>query len=130
VVIATLVGFTVSDEESLSDPAKILVKAASEQGAINRKVAEWPGTALQGGTTTMYLLPAGASLNLIVSAASELFAWQEPDLPEDLFYLRDDNMPLFTSTAHEEHAYLTLEDDEHGQLEKDLPWISALLERA
>jgi hypothetical protein len=123
------VGFTVSDEAALSGPAKDVVHAADKRGAVKREVTDWPGTGLQGGTATMYLLPSGANLDLVLAGASELFAWQEPDLPEDLFFLRDDNVPLLTVTAHEEHAYMTLENDELVQLQKDLPWISPMLER-
>jgi hypothetical protein len=122
------VGFVVSDGESLSDQGKALIRGAEARHAAKRAVTEWPGTAISGtGTVTMYLMPAESNLDLILSAAPNLYGWVNYDLPEDPFFLRDDNSALLTTTAHEEHAHLTLTSAELEQLQTELPWIRPML---
>jgi hypothetical protein len=122
------VGFIVSDQESLSDRGKALIRGAEARHVAKRAVTEWHGTVISAiGTVTMYLMPAESNLDLILSAAPNLYAWVTYDLPEDPFFLRDDNFALLTTTAHEEHAHLTLSSAELEELLGELPWIRPLL---
>jgi len=122
------VGFTVSPKAKLSNRSKALIHACEDRGAIKREVTAWPGTVLQSGTAIMYLTTGLENMDTILAAASNLFAWQDPDLPEDLFFLRDDDSALLTTTTHEDHAHLTLDDDELDQIKADLPWITQILQ--
>ena len=75
----------------------------------------------------MYTLPCSGNIDIVLPAASNLFAWQEPELPEDLFFLREDGSALLTTTAHEEHAHLTLDSAELDEAQNTVPWLAAML---
>lgn len=120
---AVTVGFTVSVGRELSSRARTIIRACEERGAQASEVTEWPGTVLQTGRALMYTMPAQTTIEAILAATSDLFSWQEPDLPEDLFFLRDDSSPLLTVIAHEEDAYLSIGTDELESLKHEVPQV-------
>jgi hypothetical protein len=71
----------------------------------------------------MYTMPALTSIDTILAATSDLFSWQEPDLPEDLFFLRDDSSPILTVIAHEGDAYLSVETHELESIKHEPPQV-------
>jgi hypothetical protein len=78
----------------------------------------------------MYLMQASVTAEIILPAASNLFAWQEPDLAEDLFFLREDESAILSVTAHEEHAVLSLDPRELEELKRELSWLPPMLTTA
>jgi hypothetical protein len=76
----------------------------------------------------MYSLASQPNVDLVLSASTHLFAWQAPDLPEDLFFLLRDGSPLLTTTAHEDHAHLSLDAAQLKDLLRDLPWMAEATE--
>jgi hypothetical protein len=52
-----------------------------------------------------------------------LFDWQCPRLPEDLCFLRPDGFPWLASIAHEQDAYLVLNDEELTKLTSRVPTL-------
>ena len=124
------VGFIVFPKSDLSNRAQILLNAAEGRHATKRDVTHWPGTNLDSALATMYLMPASVTAEIILPAASNLFAWQEPDLAEDLFFLREDESPILSVTAHEEHAELSLDSREFDELKRELSWLPKMLTAA
>jgi len=124
------VGFIVFAKSDLSSRGRVLLNAAEGRLAVKRDVTHWPGTNLDSASATMYLMPASVTAEIVLPAASNLFAWQEPDLPEDLFFLREDESPILSVTAHEEHAVLSLESREFDELKRELSWLPEMLTTA
>jgi hypothetical protein len=93
------VGFVVSPDRELSTRARTLLRAFEARGADRREVTEWPGTTLRSGRALRYILPAIPNMDIVLGAAADLFSWQEPDLPEDLFFLRENGDPILSSIA-------------------------------
>ena len=92
-----------------------------------REVAEWPGTTLWGGSTaqlTEYSLNAELATDL-AALAEGLYDWQQPDLPEDLGFLRLDGSAWLASIAHERDAYFVVSAEEEIELRALLPGVLA-----
>jgi hypothetical protein len=124
------VGFIVFPKSDLSNRARVLLNAAEGRHAVKREVTHWPGTNLDSASATMYLMPASVTAEIILPAGANLFAWQPPDLPEDLFFLREDESPVLSVTAHEEHAVLSLNAREFDEIKRDLSWLPEMLTTA
>lgn len=73
--------------------------------------SSWPGTVLRDHAATI-LHYSMQALPMVRDAADRLYAWQQPDLPEDLALLRADGSPLLASITHEHDAWLDLDDVE------------------
>ncbi len=74
---------------------------------------DWPGTQLttsQERVTTFELNPV--TLELLQQKSNSIFSWILPDLPEDLFLLREDGTPWMGSVAHEGYIFFELTEDE------------------
>jgi hypothetical protein len=83
-----------------------------------RRTSEWPGTVLHGETAELltYSWLGGVSA-ILTDEASGLYDWCQPELPEDLC-LWTGAQPWLVSIAHEQDAYLELEEEEiHGLLD-------------
>jgi hypothetical protein len=66
---------------------------------------EWPGTRLVGGGTSVrYTYRLCPELEVLTSAASDLFEWVNPALPEDLHFLREDGSTALGNIAQEDDA--------------------------
>lgn len=85
--------------------------------------ANWPGTKLWfGQTAKVYrFAPTEPAIQILLGAASHLFAWEQPKLPEDLCFERAGGAPLLVSISHEKHAQLYLTDDEASDIRAILP---------
>lgn len=89
-----------------------------------RMVSEWPGTQLIGHEAELRQYFVTPSLvAALAGAVDRLYAWQEPDFPEDLCLYRDDGSPWLATIAHESDAYLTLHDDELDEVLKKVPGL-------
>jgi hypothetical protein len=90
---------------------------------------EWPGTRLLGDRAWVgrYELTHDC-VAVLAGAASGMFQWQHPALPEDLSLLRADGTTWFASTANERAASFELSEVERRALLDDLPALRALLD--
>ncbi|WP_157181531.1 hypothetical protein [Actinopolymorpha alba] len=64
------------------------------------------------GLATPSLPGAPESLEELLTATDDLFKWVNPDLPEDLHFLRVDGSTVLGSVAQEEEAWLELDEVE------------------
>jgi hypothetical protein len=82
----------------------------------------WPGTEIFGTQADVcyFRLEAG-SAQVLRKATDHLFGWCQPDLPEDLCFLREDRTPWLVTIAHEHDGYFVLSEWERRQLVHALP---------
>jgi hypothetical protein len=84
---------------------------------------------LLGHTALLHTFSFDASVaGVLRRSAYGLYDWQQPDLPEDLAFLRNQRPPLLTSISHERDGFLTLSDEERTDLEARAPTLAKLLE--
>ena len=92
-------------------------------------VSEWPGTKLLGGQAQKLVYRSSALLVRVFEACTDgLYDWIQPDLPEDLGFLREDGSVWLGSTAHEADAWLELEPAELTRLLAICPEITRITE--
>jgi hypothetical protein len=68
----------------------------------------------------LYRLTSESS-DLLKDAATGLYAWQEPDLPEDLHLLRADGTTWLGSVAHHRDGWLEVDGEEYRQVMESIP---------
>jgi hypothetical protein len=89
---------------------------------------EWPGTKLlDGAALVLQYWLTEACVEILKASSTGLYGWCQPELPEDLAFLRSDGAPWLVSTAHEREAYFCLEEDELLALLEAIPQLRALL---
>lgn len=64
---------------------------------------------------------------LLKEAASSLYDWCQPVLPEDLCFLRPNGEAAVTTIAHEHEALLTLTSEERSKLLEMIPGLEGNL---
>src|SRR5687767_7695832 len=108
----------------------------SERKVLNRlqpfliaqeEKSEWPGTQLLDSTAQVNsyeLTPLAAEV--LAEAASGLFSWTQPELPEDLCLFRAGGEPWLVTTAHEEDGFMVLSAEEAKALTKEFPHCHGL----
>lgn len=81
--------------------------------------AEWPGTRLlQDGRARVLRYALNVDVGAILKdVSSGLYAWLQPELPEDFCVLREDGSAWLTTISHEKDAYLTPTDSEFKELQ-------------
>ncbi|MET9315199.1 hypothetical protein ABZX12_25570 [Kribbella sp. NPDC003505] len=86
------------------------------------EVQAWPGSLIMGTSTQdRYLFRLDdESLGVLTTAASSLFGWVWPRLPEDL-HLRADGSTVFGTAAREDDAWLELTAGEYDAVVGRLP---------
>ena len=101
-----------------------------EPSLVERGVTRaWPGTELLGGTALLHTFSFDESVaGVLRRSVHGLYDWQQPELPEDLAFLRDTGPPLLTSISHEHDGFLTLSDDERADLDALAPMLAEVLE--
>ena len=108
---ASRFGLVVRPENPLADSGKDALEVLEPFLVDQSNVLEWPGTKTFGDPAIMvqYTIMHEA-LEALCSLASRLYSWEQPALPEDLFFRRDDGSTIFGSVAHERHAFLNVYD--------------------
>ena len=87
-----------------------------------RMESEWPGTVLTDDLAEIIIFRlCPETIDLLLGAAADLSAWQQPNLPEDLCVLREDMTPAMVSTTHEDFFTLHLSQSELARLFKTSP---------
>lgn len=98
----------------------------------------WPGTELSPGADPQFVaLVETASVyrydyepecaEFFKQTTDRLYAWLQPELPEDLCLLRDDGSEWLVTIAHEHDCYLCLSCEEHARLVNAIPQIGPRL---
>lgn len=74
------------------------------------KTNEWTGTRLGGGqkAKVYYYQTDNNAKTIIKGAAGSLYSWIQPELPEDLSFLKK-GKPWLVNIAHEEESYIITE---------------------
>jgi len=91
---------------------------------------QWPGTKLldrKARVLEYHYVPEVAEI--FKTNTSKLFQWLQPDLPEDLCLLREDETPWLVTISHEKDAYFVLSEKEKDNLFSSLPQYQFLLEK-
>lgn len=84
--------------------------------------SQWPGTQLVNGTAEIYRYNlTQASVIILAEVTDSLYAWLQPNLPEDLCFLRFEGKPWLVTITHEADGYLDLSTEERNLLAKKLP---------
>jgi hypothetical protein len=93
-----------------------------------RRANRWPGTTLSESEATVYhfsLCPE--SIGVLRGATNALYEWRQPELPEDLAFLRADATPWLISIAHEGEAFIVVTDRELELTRTELPGLGPLI---
>ena len=71
--------------------------------------SSWPGTELQNARTARVVVfrVDETSSEVLLESVDGLFDWRQPELPEDLCLLTDDDVAVLTSVAHEGDAWVS-----------------------
>jgi hypothetical protein len=93
--------------------------------------AEWPGTELFSGETAMvYRYVFGPECaDILKRVANSFYDWTQPEFPEDLCLLKDDETPWLVSIAHEKDSYFCLSQDEKNRLLDSIPRLASILSK-
>jgi hypothetical protein len=83
-----------------------------------KEVTEWPGTKSSSDQPVMaYEYQISESCLAIIKRVSHsLYEWEQPNLPEDIAFLRETKGAMLTTISHERDAYLSLSDAEYNEL--------------
>ncbi|TGL16877.1 hypothetical protein [Leptospira meyeri] len=99
--------FVVRPELGIGELGKKFIEdLASKILEINTR-NKWPGTELIGDEAIVYKAKFDSdSARIITKYSHDLFSWVQPNLPEDLCFLSEENeTPFFISITHEKDAY-------------------------
>ncbi len=112
----------VRDPEDLTASAVDFL-ASVEPWCLRKELkSEWPGTVMKGFLATIYTYGLDEdSLSRFQNAATRLYQWVQPELPEDLCFLRFDGRPLLVTIMHERDAYLNMTESEAEGLMLAIP---------
>lgn len=79
------------------------------------KAYEWPSTKRceEGEPATIYHYYLNEeSMNILLESANNLYSWVQPNLPEDLCFIKQDGTPWLCSVGHEKMSWFEDEADE------------------
>jgi hypothetical protein len=115
--------FVKSPQILLEEEGQYLIRLLLPYKISEQNQSSWPGTELLNGklATVYRFAPTEEAVNVISSAVVGLFAWQQPNFPEDLCFESNDNRALLTSISHEKDAYLNLSEQECHILQTAIP---------
>jgi len=115
--------FVIQEEEELSNKALKFLNKISNTVVEKKRVISWPGTKLIGveldeGALFYKIVFNENSCEIFKEETEGLFDWIEPNMPEDLSFLRPDGTEFFISISHEKDCYFKITEEEKGKLEK------------
>jgi hypothetical protein len=106
--------FILVRRQVLSEHGHAVLHSMDSELLERRNCREWPGTKLlsdEEAEINKFILTSRTE-NILAEAVPHLWAWVQPEMPEDLSFLRADGRPWFVSIAHERDAYFKLEEAE------------------
>jgi hypothetical protein len=123
-------GFVVRDTMPTSARLHALLRQLEADLDAAGKRNEWPGTRLLGGLATVYEYRWNdKTAALIANAATGLYSWVQPHLPEDVhLYRRASREPWLLSIAHERYAALRLTPAELRDVQAQVPDLQLAIE--
>ena len=86
--------------------------------------SEWPGTELLDSRATVRHYATVPEAMQLLGEASGLYAWQDPERPEDLAFHRPDGQLLLGSVAHESDAWVEPATVSYEELCAAIPELS------
>jgi len=90
----------------------------------------WPGTRLLDDTAAVHRFRFNfASAEIVKDAATRLYDWVQPELPEDLCILRGEGTPWLVTITHEKYSCLYLNEEEYEQFGRTVPTLVKSLRR-
>jgi hypothetical protein len=81
---------------------------------------EWPGTNLMGNNAKIYYFNSHSQCSeILLKFSNSIFSWVQPNLLEDLCFLKENNNPWIVNVAHEyELLFINLTANEYDTLKK------------
>lgn len=118
----------VRDDLGLDESAQVLLTRLEPHLMERKRSASWSGTTLLDDEATVLRFRFNeAVVQELVAAASGLYDWTQPSLPEDLALLRGDGTTLLGSVCHEGDAYLVVTQEEYQTLSNAVPGVAMML---
>jgi len=96
-----------------------------------KRVTQWPGARLGGDlTATLRLFHYSPEvMSAVVHTSDSLFAWHNPDLPDDPHLLRSDGSHwMGSTTVHDPEVWLHLDPKEYANLLDEHPHLASSLQ--
>jgi hypothetical protein len=114
----------VRDQLPTNEAAKRLLDDLQPYILEKTSRSEWPGTKLFDSKPDIHVFRLCKNfVNLLTENVGSLYRLLQPDAPEDLCLLREDNTPFFVTIAHENASYLELTESEKERLMAAYPKI-------
>ena len=122
---AARVVLVIRDDADLNEGGRNLL-ASMEADLLQRdRGASWPGTTLlKEKATILNFVATEAVVKTLATSGVGLYAWQQPELPEDPGFVRSDGSPILATIAHENDAYLEVDDEELAHLIERVPELA------
>ena len=118
--IATSFTFVIRPEIKSGPRIKSLIERLNDFLIAEQEVDQWPGTQLFGRTAKLFKFKlTEQSKEILLVSSKGLFDWIQPELPEDLSFLYQDDQNCLTNIAHEKDAWLSLNSDEYNLVLKE-----------
>lgn len=96
-----------------------------------RQAHSWPGTVLFDETADVYRYQINrSSVSILKHSAPRLFAWLQPDRPEDLCMYQPTGEAILVTIAHERDGYIQCTDDALRFLVDQVPGLTLNLDAA
>lgn len=121
-VAATQVSCVLRDQLGVSENCRLFLSNCHNSLIEEKVVSQWPGTELLDSKARIYLFHPTVSLRAAFQlATSSLYGWLQPDLPEDVTFYRQFDVPLMVSISHEKFCYFDLTAPEQVAFRAVLP---------
>lgn len=112
------VSLVVRDELGVSSKCMQFLSSINDHFLASKKVSEWPGTKLLNTMATQYIYRNSRDLlGKISKNISNYSDFIQPNFPEDIAFLRENNIPWFVSISHEKECLFNINQSEKEALE-------------
>lgn len=93
--------------DDINESVDILLKQLGDFLIEIKEQQGWPGTQLLEGYANVYYYKLNTTTKEVLKKYSEsLYSWLEPNLLEDLCFLKKDRQPWLVSIAHEQFSWI------------------------
>jgi len=100
-----------------------------EPDLVEKKVSnKWPGTKLTAGQGFVHKYKLEQPfVEKVKKINGHLYGWLQPNYPEDLCLLTENDEPWFVSITHGKDSYFSLPEDEKNTLIQSIPELGRIL---